>query len=373
MAHPNARAAHRLEHPRAALHELAVDARLGDRREDLPRSGRGGGRDRGVHDLAVAVCQHGARQRQVGVARVDRRADAHLRQLGARDLLDRHHVAGALRLRHQRAELAQVDLDPVVVLAALLRADVGEVLLALLAAEPVARRVVRREDRRGCAELGDHVRDRAALGHAQVRGARPGELEDLVRAAAHPALAEQLEDDVLGLRPGTVERPLQPHLDHLGAADLVRVTGHRHSHVEPAGADGDHPERPARGGVRVRAHQDPARLGVALDVHVVADAVARARVVDPELARHRLEHAVVVGVLEVELDDVVVDVLHRAVHPHALCVELLELHAGHRPGGVLQQRLVHAQADRRAGFQLAVDQVLLEDLPGQVLGHQQRV
>ena len=75
----------------------------------------------------------------------------------------------------------------------------------------------------------------------------------------------------------------------------------------------------------------------ALDVHVVADAVAGTRVVDPVLARKRLQHPVVVGVLEVELDDVVVDVLHRALDLHPRHVELLELHAAPssrwRPGG----------------------------------------
>src|SRR5919206_494305 len=78
---------------------------------------------------------------------------------------------------------------------------------------------------------------------------------------------------------------------------------------------------------------------------------------------------VVVGVLEVERDDVVVDVLHGPADLDARHVELLELHERHRPGGVLQQRLVDADADRLARDEVAVDEVLLEDLTGQVLGH----
>ena len=74
----------------------------------------------------------------------------------------------------------------------------------------------------------------------------------------------------------------------------------------------------------------------------------------------------VVRVLEVELDDVVVHVLDGALHLHARHVQLLELHARHRARGVLEQRLVDAQADRLARLELAVDEVLLEDLPGQV-------
>ena len=77
----------------------------------------------------------------------------------------------------------------------------------------------------------------------------------------------------------------------------------------------------------------------------------------------------VVGVLVVELDDVVVHVLHGALDLHARHVQLLELHQRHRAGGVLQQRLVHAQRDRRAGPQLALHEVLGEDLAGEVLCH----
>ena len=108
------------------------------------------------------------------------------------------------------------------------------------------------------------------------------------------------------------------------------------------------------------------RLAEALHVDVVADPVARAREVQPVLARQRLEHAVVVGVLVVELDDVVVDVLHGALDLDPRLAELLELHQRHRAGGVLEQRLVHADRDRRPGLELAVGEVLLQDLVGQV-------
>ena len=77
----------------------------------------------------------------------------------------------------------------------------------------------------------------------------------------------------------------------------------------------------------------------------------------------------VVGVLVVELDHVVVDVLDRPIDLHPRDVQLLELHEGHRPGGVLKQRLVDLQRDRLARRQLPVDQVLAEDLPREVLSH----
>ena len=174
LAHADARPADRLEHAHAALDELAVDARLGDRGQDLARPRRRRRLDRRVHDLAVLVGQHGARQGQVQVAGVDRRAHAHLGDLGARDLLDRDDVAGRVRLGDERAELAQVDLLAVVVLGVVVGAHLLEVVLALLALQPLARLVVGREDGRGGAQLGDHVRDRPALGDRPAGRTSPG-------------------------------------------------------------------------------------------------------------------------------------------------------------------------------------------------------
>ena len=81
----------------------------------------------------------------------------------------------------------------------------------------------------------------------------PGELEHLVLAAAGGQAPQQLEDHVLGLHPRPRQLAVEVDLHHLGAGDLVRVAAHGHGHVEAAGADGDHPERAARGGVRVGA------------------------------------------------------------------------------------------------------------------------
>src|SRR5204863_3125615 len=67
--------------------------------------------------------------------------------------------------------------------------------------------------------------------------------------------------------------------------------------------------------------------------------------------------------------DVVVDVLDRPVHAHPGHAQLLELHAGHRPGRVLEERLVHAQGDRVAGGEVPLHQVVGQDLAGGVVGH----
>jgi len=88
-----------------------------------------------------------------------------LRDLEPGELLDPHHVVGIVRLGHQRAERGDVDLDALVIGGAVVGAAVTEVVLAVLAGEPVARALVGREQRRCRTQLGDHVRDRGALGH----------------------------------------------------------------------------------------------------------------------------------------------------------------------------------------------------------------
>src|SRR3954449_5380018 len=235
--------------------------------------------------------------------------------------------------------------------------------------EPLARLLVGREDGGGRAQLGDHVRDRAPLGHRQRRRPGAGELEYLALAAANGQLSQQLEDDVLGLHPRARQLTVEVDLDDLWAGDLEGVAAHHHRDIQAAGADRDHPERAAGRRVRVSADEHVARAAEALEVDVVADAVAGAREVQPVLARERAQEAMVVGVLEVQRDDVVVDVLHRAVDLHARLAELLELHQRHRAGGVLQQRLIDAQRDRRAGRELPLGEMLAQDPAGQILRH----
>ena len=288
----------------------------------------------------------------------------------AGDLLDRHHVVGVVRLGHQRPELAEVDLDAIVVLGAVLGADVDEVVLAVLALR-ATRLVVSSGGKTAAVAPSSAIMLAIVARSGMLRSAVPGPVNSntlfLPPLARQPA--QQLEDDVLGLDPGPVQLVLQVDLDDLGAGDLVRVPAEHDGHVEPAGADRDHAQAPRLHGVGVGAEHRLPGLAEALHVDVVADPVARAREVQPVLAGQRLEHAVVVGVLEVELDDVVVDVLDRALDLDARLAELLELHQRHRAGGVLEQRLVHADRDRPARLQLPVGEVLLEDLAGQVLGH----
>jgi hypothetical protein len=99
--------------------------------------------------------------------------------------------------------------------------------------------------------------------------------------------------------------------DHLGRLELERRAREARGHLQSARADGDHPKRARSGRVAVGADQELAGAREAFDVQVVTDPVARAREMDSVLRAERLQEAVVIRVLEVELDRIVIDVLHR--------------------------------------------------------------
>src|SRR5205085_6056790 len=140
---------------------------------------------------------------------------------------------------------------------------------------------------------------------------RAGELEDTAAPAAYPASAQQLEDHVLRLDPRARELVLEEDADDLRAGELERMAGHADGHVKAPRTDRDHRARARLGRVRVRADERLPRLREPLAVHVVADPVPRPREPGAVLGGHRLQEAVVVRILEVDLEDVVVDVDHR--------------------------------------------------------------
>ena len=195
-------------------------------------------------------------------------------------------------------------------------------------------------------------------GHGEhaVEGQEPHalaeELEDAPHAAAHAPPPQQLQDDVLGLDPRP-QAAAQLHSDHARRRGAERLAGQAQRHVQSAGADGQHAEGTGRGGVTIGADQHLAGPGEALQVEVVADAIARRRVDQAIPGTHAGQVAVVVLVLPVQLEHVVVDVLDRERHANPLHPQRLELEASHGPRVVLQQHLVRAELDLVAGLQRA--------------------
>ena len=280
----------------------------------------------------------------VAVGRVCARADHDLVDLEALLGLHGHDVARAVRRGHHRLDLREVDGERVVVLRALVRNDLHEVLRAPLRGEELLRHRVGREHARRNAELRAHVRDRRARGDVESRDARSGVLEYPADVALRAVLLEDLEDHVLRGDP-LAELPLEDDRAHLGGRDVESAAGHRNGDVYPAGADGDLPDAAARRGVRVAAEKRRAGLAEALEVQLVADAVAALGVDDAVLLRDGLEEVMVVCVLEADLHSVVVDVADGEVRLHARNSHRLELQVRHRAGRVLRECLVDADPE----------------------------
>ena len=139
---------------------------------------------------------------------------------------------------------------------------------------------------------------------------------------------------------------------------------HRQRHLEASDADGEHPEGARRARVAVGAGHRRARPAEALHVHGVADPVARPGEPESKALARAVEEDVVVGVAEVGLQEVVVDVLHRDLRAHPVQVHGLQLEHDDGSGGVLGERLVDAEPDLGTRRHLPLDQVVSDQLLG---------
>ena len=87
---------------------------------------------------------------------------------------------------------------------------------------------------------------------------------------------------------------------------IIRSAAHGDRDVQASRADGEHARRAAGGRVAVRAEQGLAGHGEALQVDLVADAVAGSGEPDAVLCRDSLDVLVVVRILAAGLEHVVV-------------------------------------------------------------------
>ena len=252
----------------------------------------------------------------------------------------------------QGLQRPQVDGEHPVVAGVGVGGEGGEIPLAALGGQKLAGDLVGGEDGGGGPQLGAHVGDGGPLGHAEGGDPLAGVLDYRADAALDRQLPQNGEDDVLGGDAGP-QGPGEFHLDDPGHGDVVGPAAHGHRHVQPAGADGQHADAAAGGGVAVRADEGLARHAVALQVHLVADAVAGAGEVHPDLFGHGLGVFVVVGVFKARLQGVVVDVGDRFFGLDPGDADGLEFQIGHGPGGVLGEGLVDFQADLAAGRHVA--------------------
>mmetsp|Transcript_11978 Transcript_11978/g.32744 ORF Transcript_11978/g.32744 Transcript_11978/m.32744 type:complete len:250 (-) Transcript_11978:514-1263(-) len=182
-------------------------------------------------------------------------------------------------------QLAQVDLNHLVVLTALIRDQVLlEGLRQLGCPRPLRghqvliHALVEGEDGGGGADLSTHVADG---GHASGReglSAWAMVLYNGASATLHGQDACHLEDDIL------VRGPLgqlagQLHANHLGALQLPGQASHDVHRISAAYTNGSHAQAASIRGVGVRANHEEARNGIVLQYNLVDD--ARARLPEP--------------------------------------------------------------------------------------------
>jgi len=172
----------------------------------------------------------------------------------------------------QRLEGGEIDLDQFVVDGPPVCFQGDPHIPAALGPEKVAGHLVAREEGGRGPELGTHVRYGGAFRHAQCLHAGTEILEDLSDPALDGEPAQELQDDILGADPGRKAR-FQIDADDLLPGDAEGHACHGRSHVQPSGADGDHPEAAPRGGMAVGPEQGLPGYTEPFQVHLVADAV----------------------------------------------------------------------------------------------------
>ena len=124
-------------------------------------------------------------------------------------------------------------------------------------------------------------------------------------------------------------------LEHLGHGDVVSAAAHGHGHIQTAGTEGQHADAAAGGGVGVGADQGLAGLAEALQVHLMADAIAGTGEMHTVLGGDSLQITMVVGILETALQGVVINIGDGELGLDSGDAHGLKFQVSHGAGGVL--------------------------------------
>lgn len=146
---------------------------------------------------------------------------------------------------------------------------------------------------------------------------------DLANASGDTMTPEHFKDDVLGADP-LRERSAQFYPEDRGRRGRIRFAGHRKRDIEPARANRQHAERASSGRMAVGSQQRRAGAPEALHVHDMADAVARPGVPNAEPPTGAFEKEVVLRIKIVDLQQIVIDILHARLGLHSIGLQSLE-------------------------------------------------
>ena len=107
----------------------------------------------------------------------------------------------------------------------------------------------------------------------------------------------------------------------------------------------------------------------AFKVHLMADAVARARKIDTVFFAHGLYVAVVVGIFKAGLQRVVVNIRHRKLGAYPRHAHCFKFQICHRTGGILRERLIDFQRHLAARRHIAAHQMRADQFLCQCVSH----
>jgi len=183
-----------------------------------------------------------------------------------------------------RGKLVKVELDDLVIDAALISAEERSELLGVVSdgdtvggAEELILTTVVREDGASGTNLSTHIADGGLASAADLLDTRTVVLDDAISTTAHGELAGDLKDDILGRDP-RAHLTSDVDTDDLGGLKLKRKASHDIDSISTTDADSDHAHTTSVGGVAVSADHHATREGVVLKDELVDDTRARAPV-----------------------------------------------------------------------------------------------
>ena len=273
-----------------------------------------------------------------------------------------------MRARGQRLQRGKVDLNDLVVHGVRVGGQRHIILFAPLRLQKGMGDFVAWKNG-GCrAQLRAHIGDGGALGYRQVFHALAAVFHDLAHTALYAHHTQHLKDDVLGAHHGA-QRAGKLYQRRFWIGDIIRAAAHGHGHVQTARTHGKAADAARRRRVAVGADERFAGFGEAFQMHLMADAVARAGVAHADLFGDGADETVVVGVHKAALQRVVVDISDGKLRAHTGDPHGLIFQICHGARGVLCECLVDAQAHLAARLHFAVNEVCGDDLLCDGLSH----
>lgn len=212
------------------------------------------------------------------------------------------------------------------------------------AGQELPRAPVRREHRRGRAQLGTHIRDDMMVRCREARKAGTAVNDDAAEPALDAMSAEHLRDDVLGADP-VLPRPCQVDAPGLRHDEVEGSSDHREDYAEAAGAEREHSQAASSRGMAVTAYEAVAALAEALHMGRVADAGARPAAPDAKPPADKLKEQIFLCIQVVGFHWVVVDILGYDTDRHAVNIHRLEFQHHECAQHVFKERLISAQLD----------------------------